>query len=157
MELQVKTPNEQIYDRHGVQNLEAIPDPPPSKPQPGIDVTCDICSKATLGDPFFMAKGLAEIEKFKFLQDLADRIGWQYKITKKANNELEADEISFICPACAGGTFNDKTTCPKCGGKKVDTIFCSQKQCVLGIQRPHLHRICQKCKYVFAENCLDQK
>ncbi len=137
-------------NRSNVAELKKTPDPAPSLGlSPGISVKCDICGKAEIADPYFQSQGLAEFEKFKHLRKIADQVGWSYKV--------ENDVCSFICPACFGGKYEAKKICPKCGNKKLTVSYCTGEKCYLGINRSHLHLVCNRCKFIMACNTLDYK
>jgi hypothetical protein len=152
-EVKAEIISDNVTTRSNIQELQKTPDPPPSlAPTTGLGTPCHICGKAELYDPYIESKGLAMIEKFHYLQKLADRVGWKYTI------KIVDDEsfVEFICPCCIHGKFNSKASCPKCGGKKLGAKYNNGSSSPLGMQKENIERRCDRCGFLFCQNTIDE-
>jgi hypothetical protein len=115
----------------------------------GIELRCQGCGKSKLEDKEFPAQGLHAISKLAHLQKIGVPLGWKFE---QSNGEAWA-----MCPLCQSTEYNSKHKCPKCRYGAVKTTYCGGSQrmaCELGVGGEHLHRICQRCNYIWVEKCL---
>ncbi len=144
---------ENVHARSNISKLKDIPDPEPTLvPDPGLGIKCHKCDKAALIDPYIESKGLATSEKFNYLKLLADKVGWKYSIN------IVDDEtfIDFTCPACFYSKYNSKCACPKCGNRKLTSKYNNGTASPLGMLRENIERRCERCGFLFTQNCLEE-
>lgn len=124
-------------------------------------VGCAICTVNFLHAPEFDWRGNKTAQEvFNYLEVLAKDRGWAYYFDGP-------NAVSFVCPTCRAKLdanqktvlprYREQSVCAACGYKTVSTQYCTGinlSVCRFG-QRPHLHRQCGRCGYVWVEGCLN--